>query len=64
VPERVLFPCPITTEALQRLGDGTLGEVAREMAREYDAPPEIVLADLAELLADLVERGHVRHRPA
>ena len=64
VPERVLFPCPITTEVLGRLDRGTLGEIALEMAEEYEAPPEVVLADVAELLADLVERGHVRRRDA
>ena len=60
VPERVLFPCPITTDVLQRLDAGTLGEIAQAMGEEYEAPPELVLADIAEILTDLVERGHVR----
>ena len=64
VPERVLFPCPITTEVLQALDGATLGEIARGMAERYDAPPEIVLTDVAELLSDLVERGHVRRHDA
>ncbi len=64
VPERVLFPCPITTEVLRRLDAGSLGEIARAMAEEYDAPPEVVLADIAEILGELVERGHVRRRDA
>ena len=63
VPERVLFPCPITTDALQRLdGETALGDIAAAMAMKYDAPPDVVLGDLAELLGDLVEKGYVRRR--
>ena len=60
VPERVLFPCPITTDVLGRLDAGTLGEIAQAMAEEYEAPPDMVLADIAEILGELVESGHVR----
>lgn len=64
VPERVLYPCPITTAALQRLDEGTLGDLAGAMAAEHNAPPEVVLRDLGELLAGLMERGYVRRAHA
>ena len=64
VPERVLFPCPITTDVLGRLDAGTLGEIARAMAKEYEAPADMVLRDIAEILTPLVESGHVRRRDA
>ena len=61
VPEKVLFPCPITTDVLWRLDGGTsLGDIARGMARDYEAPAELVLGDIADLASDLVGRGYVR----
>ena len=65
VPEKVLFPCPITTDVLGRLdGETSLGTLAGEMAREYEAPVELVLHDIAELMSDLVGRGYVRRAHA
>ena len=61
VPERVLFPCPTTVEILERLdAPRALGALAAEFARDYDAPEEVIRADIAELLAGLVEKGYVR----
>jgi len=61
VPERVLFPCPTTTDILHRLETPrALGSLAPDLAREYDAPGEAILKDVAELLGDLVEKGYVR----
>lgn len=55
-PERVLFPCPTTVEILERLrgGERRLRDLAAELAAEYDAPAEEILADLRELLRELV----------
>jgi hypothetical protein len=65
VPERVLFPCPTTTDILQRLETPkALGALAAELADEYDAPAEAIMADVAELLGDLVEKGYVRRTDA
>ena len=64
VPERVLFPCPITTDVLQRLDSGTLGQIAERMAEDYEAPADVVLTDIAEILTELVENGHVRRLDA
>jgi hypothetical protein len=65
VPERVLFPCPTTTDILQRLETPTaLGALAADLADEYDAPAEEIMADVAALLGDLVEKGYVRRSDA
>lgn len=61
VPERVLFPCPTTTDILKRLAMPTaLGTLVAGLAAEYDAPAETILADVVALLQDLVEKGYVR----
>jgi pyrroloquinoline quinone biosynthesis protein D len=61
VPERVLFPCPTTVELLERLERPVrLGDMVGELAREFDAPPEVIRADIVGLLSDLVEKGYVR----
>ena len=61
VPERVLFPCPTTTEILQKLErPQRLGSLADELAEEYDAPADVILADMSGLIADFVEKGYVR----
>jgi pyrroloquinoline quinone biosynthesis protein D len=61
VPERVLFPCPTTVELLERLTVPTrLGSLVGELAREYDAPEEVIRTDVVDLLSGLVEKGYVR----
>ena len=61
VPERVLFPCPTTTDILQRLEKPrSLGALTDELANEYDAPAAEILTDIKALLGDLVEKGYVR----
>jgi len=65
VPERVLFPCPTTTDILQRLEKPrALGALAAELANEYDAPIDVILPDVIGLLGDLVEKGYVRRSDA
>jgi hypothetical protein len=61
VPERVFFPCPITVEILQRIETPqSLSVIARELARDYDAPEDLIKADVAELIGGFVENGYVR----
>jgi coenzyme PQQ biosynthesis protein PqqD len=65
VPERVLFPCPTTVAVLQRLESPTpFGSIVGDLAREYDAPEAVIRADIAELLAGLMEKGYVRRADA
>lgn len=61
LPERVLFPCPTTVAILERLGrPRSLRQLAEDLAQEYEAEPEAIAADIAELLSGLVEQGYVR----
>ena len=61
VPEQVLFPCPTTVEVLERLTEPTrYGTVLETLAAEYDAPIDVIEADLTPLVAGLVEEGYVR----
>ena len=65
VPERVLFPCPTTTDILQRLETPkALGALAAELANQYDASADEILTDMVGLLGDLVEKGYVRRLDA
>ena len=65
VPERVLFPCPTTTDILQRLeSPKALGVLASDLAQEYDAPADEILEDAIGLLGDLVEKGYIRRADA
>jgi hypothetical protein len=65
VPERVLFPCPTTVQLLERLKNPTrLGDMVAELAAEYDAPADVIRADVVELLSGLVEKGYVRRLDA
>ena len=65
VPERVLFPCPTTTDILQRLETPkALGALAADLANEYEAPAEEIFSDVVGLLGDLVEKGYVRRLDA
>lgn len=61
VPERVLFPCPVTVDILQRIETpASLASLARNLAHEYDAPEDEIRADIEDLIGGLVEKGYVR----
>lgn len=59
-PERVVELDDIAKAILERI-DGTtpLDAIIAALATEYDADPEDVKADTAELLADLRAKGYV-----
>jgi hypothetical protein len=42
-------------------GQRTLDECAGQIAAEYDAPPEVIMADLVELAEELAAEGLVTH---
>ena len=61
VPERVFFPCPITVDILRRIEHPqSLATIAKDLAREYDAPEHVIKADVADLIGGFVESGYVR----
>ncbi len=71
VPERVLFPCPTTVLILERLGRGRrLGDLVDELAAEFDAPRDEILADVRGILEELAKGCFLRierempHEPA
>jgi pyrroloquinoline quinone biosynthesis protein D len=59
-PERVFTPDPIAVAVLN-LCDGCLsvGDIAGELARTYEAPRERILTDIIGLLQGLADKGLV-----
>ena len=60
-PERVFSPDPIAVEVL-KLADGhrTVGDIANQLAADYQAPREVILGDIIAMLQDLADKGVVR----
>lgn len=60
-PETALALNEVAVAVLE-LSDGerTIEEIARELAKEYEAPPEEMLKDIDELLTRLSLRGYIR----
>jgi pyrroloquinoline quinone biosynthesis protein D len=61
-PERVLMPDEIAVSIL-KLCDGktSVEAIAETLAREYQAPRDVVETDVLEMLKDLAEKGIVTH---
>ncbi len=57
-PERMFVPDETALEVL-RLVDGvrSLDDIVRTLAQKFDAPAEVIAADVRALLDDLVARG-------
>ena len=54
-PERVLYPCPTTVAILEALAEPrALGELVDGLADEFEAPRQLIEADVRRLVADLV----------
>ncbi|GBF26039.1 coenzyme PQQ synthesis protein D [bacterium MnTg02] len=60
-PERILTPDEIAVAVL-RLCDGerSVGNIASELAEEYDAPAGQILADIIELVQNLADKGYLK----
>ena len=58
VPERVLVPDDTAVAVLSRV-DGTrsVQDIAEDLARTYQAPVDVILADSVTLLQDLADKG-------
>ncbi len=57
-PERVLMPDEIAVAVLKRCdGRTTVAEIAEILAREFEAPREVVTGDIIEMLQDLADKG-------
>lgn len=60
-PERVLTPND-NAVAILKLCDGqrSVMDIAAELATEYQAPAEIIQADVITMLQDLADKGYIR----
>jgi pyrroloquinoline quinone biosynthesis protein D len=57
-PERVLMPDEIAIAVLQRCdGRTTVAAIGEALARQYEAPPDVVTGDVVEMLQDLADKG-------
>ena len=57
-PERLFVLDPIALAIVERCkGAATLGEIADDLARSYDAPRDQVLADASTLLQGFLDKG-------
>ena len=58
VPERVLIPDDTAVAVLSRVdGARTVQDIAEDLARTYEAPVDVILADSVALLQDLADKG-------
>jgi pyrroloquinoline quinone biosynthesis protein D len=60
-PERVFEPDD-TAVAVLKLCDGarSVGDIAAVLSREYQAPLEVIKADVVRMLQDLADKGVVK----
>ncbi|SFV38826.1 pyrroloquinoline quinone biosynthesis peptide chaperone PqqD [Hyphomicrobium facile] len=60
-PERVFEPDPIAIEILKRCdGVNSVEQIASELAKEYNAPLQEILADTISMLQELSDKGVIR----
>jgi pyrroloquinoline quinone biosynthesis protein D len=60
-PERVFEPDPIAIEILKRCdGATTVQEIANELAKDYNAPLQEILADTISMLQELSDKGVIK----
>lgn len=64
-PERLFLPDEQAVEIL-KLVDGrrSLGSIADELAARYQAPRDLIAADVTTMLQDLADKGVIRVRSA
>ncbi len=59
-PERILTPDPIAVEVLQLCdGERTIGNIASELAQNYNASIEVIEKDIIVMLQDLSDKGYL-----
>ena len=57
-PERLFLPDEPAVEVLKLVdGERDVGAIADDLCARFDAPREVVLADVVELMDDLAEKG-------
>lgn len=65
-PERVLFPCPTSVNILERLEkygrQCRFGVLVDELAQDFEAPREIIAADVEKMLQGLIDQRFLEAR--
>ncbi|HEX3983139.1 MAG TPA: pyrroloquinoline quinone biosynthesis peptide chaperone PqqD [Acidisoma sp.] len=57
-PERAMIPDENAQAVLGAIdGERSVSAIVAELAARYQAPPEVIMADVLELLGDLAGRG-------
>jgi pyrroloquinoline quinone biosynthesis protein D len=57
-PERVFNPDDTAVEVLKRCdGQRSVSDIAEALSQDYQAPLEVVLNDILEMLQDLADKG-------
>jgi len=57
-PERLFLPDETALEILRRCdGTATIRAIADDLATRYDAPADVILADVMTLVRDFTEKG-------
>lgn len=60
-PERVFEPDPIAIEILKRCdGATTVEQIANDLAKEYNAPLQEIIADTISMLQELSDKGVIK----
>ena len=57
-PERVFVPDPIALEVIKRCdGEANVATIVDDLAEAYQAPREVILKDVNQMLQDLADKG-------
>ncbi len=60
-PERVFDPDEISVQVLQLCdGERNVDTIADQLSSDYQAPKDVILSDIIEMLQDLADKGVVR----
>ena len=60
-PERVYDPDDTSVEVLKHCdGERSVEDIAEKLAIDYQAPKDVILADIIEMLQDLADKGVVK----
>jgi len=57
-PERVFVPDPVALEVLKRCdGTASVAKIVEDLAEAFQAPRDVILRDVTELLQDLADKA-------
>ncbi len=60
-PERVFEPDEISVEVLKLCdGERSVTTIAQALSEQFQAPADVILADIIEMLQDLADKGVVK----